>query len=131
VKTKVFCAFAMILITLAGCERKAEMPGPTVSKFTGKVMAGSNPVTFKEGSTVIVDLVHSSGQRFGIPIKADGSFQIGEMPIGKYSATVKIEGSSGEKGKSSAPKMINIASGFEIVDGKTEYTIDLGKDFKP
>ena len=30
----------------------------------------------------------------------------------------------------STPNMYNVPDGFEIVDGKTEYDVELGKDWK-
>jgi len=122
----------LVSATFVGCERTAQMPGPTVNKFTGKLVAGGNPVTFKNGEKVSLSLTHSSAQSFGIPIKEDGSFSIGEMPIGKYTAVLLVEPSSeGGKGNSGQPKRVGVPEGFEIVEGKTEYTVDLGDKYKP
>jgi hypothetical protein len=73
-------------------------------------------------------LFHEKGQSFGIPLQPDGTFQIGWMPIGKYSVTV-VQMKAG--GKGGAPRMQNVAGGLTIAEGQTEYVIDLGKDFKP
>lgn len=130
----VWVAVGMLWFGNLGCERKAEMPGPTVNAFTGKVVAGGKPVSFPAEVRVVVNLTHSSAQSFGIPIQADGSFKIGEMPIGKYTASLMIEPNPNvpaAKGKSNQPRRVNIPGGFEIKEGQTEYTIEVGADFKP
>jgi hypothetical protein len=63
-----------------------------------------------------------------IPIQRDGSFKIGWMPIGKYSATLLR---SNKEGRGPPEKRHNIPGGLMIEDGKTEYTIELGKGFQP
>jgi hypothetical protein len=116
------------LVAAVGCARKP-FDGPTVDAFNGKLTRDGKPVSFAPGENVTLQVIHQvSGQSFGIPIKPDGTFQIGWMPIGKYSALLKRESRSGTRG---GPSMYNVPDGFAIEDGKTEYTIDLGKGFKP
>jgi hypothetical protein len=115
------------LANLGGCSKKP-FDGPTVDAFNGKVTQDGKPVSFPEDQEVSLELVHhQSTQTFGIPLKPDGSFKIGWMPIGKYSVTLErvAKGSPGPARKQSVP------GGLTIVDGQTEYTIDLGKSRKP
>ncbi len=63
--------------------------------------------------------------------KPDGTFQIGWMPIGEYSAAIEIEKPIKPGVKTPPPTRRPLPDGFEIVEGKTEYEIDLGGDFKP
>ena len=120
------------LLALAGCgERVSQMPGPTVNKFTGKLLVDGKQTSFKEGDVVVLKLTHSSAQSFGVPIKNDGTFTVGEMPIGKYSGTMEIKvGNADPAKRGGAPLKISVPDGFEIKDGQTEYTVELGKNFK-
>jgi hypothetical protein len=115
-------------LVAAGCAKKP-FDGPTVDAFNGKLTADGKPVVFSPGENVILQVIHhDSGKQFGIPIKPDGTFQIGWMPIGKYSAMLRREPRAGGKG---GPNIYNVPDGFSIQDGQTEYSIELGKGFKP
>jgi len=122
-----FLVMAVFGLALAGCAKK-QFDGPTVDAFNGKLTQDGKPLAFAPGDDVILQVIHhETGKQFGIPIKPDGTFQIGWMPIGKYSAILKREPRAGTRG---GPKMYNVPDGFEIKDGQTEYTIELGKGFK-
>jgi hypothetical protein len=111
-----------------GCGSR-KFDGPTVDAFTGRVVKDGKPVSFPAGESVELQVIlHEKAQQFGIPIAADGSFKIGWMPIGKYSAILKRVKEGAMKG---GPNMYNVPGGFEIVDGKTEYEVELGKNWKP
>jgi hypothetical protein len=116
---------------LAGCgEPVAKFEGPTVKEFTGKLVHNGKPVSFQGDKSVTLKVFHEKGQSFGIPIKPDGSFQIGWMPTGKYSASL-IREKSVAGGKASAPNMYGLPGDALIIsDGQTEYTIELGKGYK-
>ncbi|HEX4610733.1 MAG TPA: hypothetical protein VH092_21265 [Urbifossiella sp.] len=118
----------MALASLSiGCGKK-EFDGPTVDSFTGRVVCDGKPVSLPSGESVLLKLIHEkNAQSFGIPLQPDGSFKIGWMPIGKYSA-ILVRTKDGGRG---GPNMYNVPGGFEIVDGKTEYQIELGKNWKP
>jgi hypothetical protein len=122
--TSIFLVLGLGL-TAAGCAQKS-FDGPTVDAFTGHLTHNAKPVSFPEGD-VVVTLVHEKGQSFGIPIQRDGSFKIGWMPIGKYSATL-TRSTMQDKG---GPIRYNIPGGLTIEDGKTDYTIELGTGWKP
>jgi hypothetical protein len=111
----------------AGCGPRKSYDGPTVDAFTGRLTQDGKPVAFPEDEKVKVMLFHEKGQSFGIPIRPDGSFKIGWMPIGKYSAMLVRDKKKG-KGQ---PTQYRIPGGLTIAEGKTEYTIELGKDWKP
>jgi hypothetical protein len=112
-------------LTAISCSRKS-FDGPTVDSFTGRLTHNAKPVSFPAGD-VVVTLVHEKGESFGIPIQPDGSFKIGWMPTGKYSATL-TRASKQDKG---GPIRYNIPGGLTIDDGKTDYTIELGTGWKP
>ncbi|MGL4554324.1 MAG: hypothetical protein ACRC33_24440, partial [Gemmataceae bacterium] len=116
------------LAVAAGCERTSKFDGPTVNKFVGKLVQDGQPVSFS-GDAAELKVFHEKGQSFNIPLKPDGTFNIGWMPIGKYSATVIQQSSEG--GKKGGPKMHSVPGGLTIEDGKTEYAIELGKGYKP
>ena len=82
----------------------------------------------KLGEEVSLKLFHEKGQSFGIPLKPDGTFQIGWMPVGKYSVTLIRDKHEG--GKKEAPNMYNVPGGLTIQDGQTDYSVDLGKSWK-
>jgi len=115
---------------LLGCAEKSAIKfvGPTVDTFTGKIIHDGKPVTFPEGEEVSVQVVTEQGRRFGIPIAPDGTFKVGKMQVGKYSAILERT-KKGPKG-ASVPNMYNVPGGFKIEEGKSEYTIDLGKSWK-
>lgn len=121
-------ALAFSLAVTASCERTARFDGPTVNKFTGKLVHDGKPVTFP-GEEVELKVFHEKGQSFGVPIKQDGTFEVGWMPIGKYSANLIRKKSVG--GKASVPNNYGVPGGLTIADGQTEYVIELGKAWKP
>jgi len=124
---RLFFAAALVLsVGLAGCGRK-EFDGPTVSAFAGRLVQNGRPVTFAGEEGVQVHLMHEKAQSFNIPVQADGSWKIGWMPVGKYSATL-LRSKKGDKGP---PSRYAIPGGLTIEDGKTDYTVELGKGWKP
>jgi hypothetical protein len=117
---------AGMALATVGCAKKP-FDGPTVDAFNGRLTQGGKPVSFPQGEDISLRLFHEKGQSFGIPIRSDGSFKIGWMPIGKYSAAL-LRKAKQEKG----PPMNrhNVPGGLTIKEGQTEYTIDLGKGWK-
>jgi hypothetical protein len=113
-------------LAVAGCGPRKSYDGPTVNAFTGRITYLGKQVTLPENEKVSLTVWHEKGQSFGIPLQPDGSFQIGWMPIGKYSVQVNRQGE-----KDRAPRRSTVPGGLTIEDGKTEYTIELGKAWKP
>lgn len=111
-------------LAVAGCSKPFD--GPTVDAFIGKLTHDGKPVSFRPGEQVTLQLFHEKGQSFNVPIEPDGSFKIGWMPIGKYSATLL----RGTRTGKAAPNRFSVPGGLAIENGKTEYTIDLGKSWK-
>jgi hypothetical protein len=122
--------FTLGLGWLVGCNQQHKtFDGPTVDAFNGKLVHNGKSVTLPNTETVELKLIYEKGDTFGVPIKSDGSFQIGWMPIGKYTAMLIREKNQGaSKG---GPNMYTVPGGFEIVSGKTEYEVELGKNWKP
>ena len=114
-------------LVVVGCSEKP-FPGKTVDKFVGKVTHNGNPVSFPAEQMTELKLFHESGQQFGIPIKEDGTFVIGWMPVGKYA--VMLERQQAAK-KGPGISRHSVPDGLTIEEGKTEYVVELGKDFKP
>jgi hypothetical protein len=121
-----------LTVTACGCSRKA-FDGPTVDAFTGRLTRDGQPVSFAPEENPQLQLFHEKGQSFTIPLHPDGSFKIGWMPIGKYSATLLRDQkpAAGVPKAPPIPNRYNVPDGLTIQDGKTEYTIDLGKNWKP
>ena len=125
-----------VTVSLAGCESRP-FDGPTVDEFDGRLVQNGQPVTFAEGENVVLQLFHhGTGESFGIPIKPDGSFDIGWMPVGDYSATLKrtpAGGAAASRGgagaESAAP--YGLPEKVSIAEGQTKFDIDLGKSWKP
>ena len=115
-------------LVVAGCGQKKSFDGPTVDAFNGRLAQDGKPVTFPEGESVTLEVYHETGRKFGIPIKPDGTFKIGWMPIGKYSVMLMREK---KEGRGAPASRYNVPGGFVIEDGKTEYTIELGKGLQP
>jgi hypothetical protein len=120
---------AMIVLPVAlGCHSGKTFDGPTVDAFTGKIVADGKPVSFPPGEEVILRAFHQeTAKSWGVPIKSDGTFKIGWMPIGAYTAILERP----PKSHRSGPSRFVLPNTFAIVAGQTEYTIDLGKDYKP
>jgi hypothetical protein len=113
-----------------GCtDKKGGYDGPTVDAFHGKVTHNGKPVTFAEKEAQL-KLYHEKGQQFGIPLKPDGTFEIRWMPTGKYAMT--LERTAQNPAQKGPPKTrYSVPDGLTIEEGKTDYVIELGKDFKP
>lgn len=134
---------AMGALIAAGCgPPKADIAerGPTVPSFTGRLVQDGKPVSFPSEEKVLVNVFHQKGRKFGIPIKSDGTFKVGWMPIGKYSAMLVRQKPTSkgpiapEEGKLRLPPMAGgyqIPNGLTIEEGKTEYTIELGPEWNP
>lgn len=121
-------ALVLVVLVTAGCGPRAPDVGPKVDSFVGQVVQNDKPVSFPAEEKVQVQLFHEKGQSFGIPINSDGTFKIGWMPIGKYSAMLKREKTLA---KGAAPSAYSVPGGLTIQEGQTEYKIDLGPKWKP
>ena len=117
-------------LAVFGCGKdRGGFEGPTVDAFHGKVTHNGNPVKFAEGDEVQLTVFHTSGRQFGILLSADGTFEIGWMPIGKYA--MMIERTPKNPGKGPTKTRYSVPSSLIIEEGKKDYVIELGKDFKP
>ncbi|HEX4591668.1 MAG TPA: hypothetical protein VH120_17150, partial [Gemmataceae bacterium] len=67
------------------------------------------------------------GKSWGVPLEPDGTFKIGWMPIGTYSLLLERP----PKRARSGPIRYAVPDAFSIVEGQTEYTVDLGKGYQP
>jgi hypothetical protein len=122
--------FCLGLAVLGCTSNKGGYEGPTVDAFHGKVTHNGNPVKFAEDEEVQLSVFHEKGQQFGIPLKADGTFEIGWMPTGKYSMMLERTAQNpATKGPSKS--RYNVPDGLTIEEGKKDYVIELGKNFKP
>jgi hypothetical protein len=111
-----------------GCGPKSSYDGPTVDAFTGRLTHNGQQVSFPEDKPVTLKVNHEKGTSFGIPIQPDGTFRVGRMPTGKYGAVMERPVPGG-KGRSIST--YNVPGGLTIQEGQTDYTIELGKDWKP
>jgi hypothetical protein len=118
-------------LSVFGCtNKKGGYEGPTVDAFHGKVTHNGNPVKFAENEEVQLSLYHEKGQQFGIPLNADGTFEIGWMPTGKYA--IMLERTTPTPAKKGPQKTrYNVPDSLTIEEGKKDYVIELGKGFKP
>jgi hypothetical protein len=123
------CAALLAGLALAagGCGPRKSYDGPTVDSFTGKLTHDGKDVSFPESEEVTLQVAHEKGQRFGVPIQPDGSFKVTWMPIGTYAAILE----RAKKGQVGPPSRYGVPGGLKIEAGKTEYTIELGKGWKP
>ena len=116
-------------LAVFGCTNKrGGYEGPTVDAFHGKVTHDGNPVKFADNEAQL-NLYHEKGQQFGIPLKPDGTFEIGWMPTGKYAIMLeRINQNPAAKG----PPLTrySVPDSLTIEEGKKDYVIELGKNFK-
>jgi hypothetical protein len=117
-------------LAVVGCGKdRGGFQGPTVDAFHGKVTHNGNPVKFAPTEDVQLTVYHDSGRQFGIPLSTEGTFQIGWMPIGKYAMMLEREPKN--PGKGPTKLRYSVPGSLIIEDGKKDYVIELGKDFKP
>lgn len=125
-------AAALVGLAALGCGDKKGQEysgGPTVDKFAGKLVSDGKPVAFGPEEKVQLKLVSEKGESFNVPVKADGTFDIGWMPVSRYSATLIRENVDGAK-KGSAAGGYHVPGGLTVKDGQTDYTVELGKGWK-
>jgi hypothetical protein len=115
-------------LTICGCGPTKSFKGPTVDAFTGRLVHDGQPVAFPEGEQILLEMYHETGEKNLIPIHADGSFKIGWMPIGKHGAAL-LRSNKEERGPRTT--RYSVPGGVTIEAGKTDYTIELGKGWKP
>lgn len=119
--------FCGLIALSCGCSEPYKEP--TIKEFNGRLTHSGESVSFPEDEKVVLRLVfHKNGEHFGIPIRADGTFKIGWMPIGEFSGELERTG----KKRSSQGLPVSkhqLPAGLEIAAGQTEYVIDLGDDF--
>jgi hypothetical protein len=118
-------------LAVFGCNKnKGAYEGPKVDAFHGKVTHNGNPVKFAENEEVQLNVFHNeSGRQFGIPLTVDGTFEIGWMPIGTYA--MMLERTPQNPGKGPSKTRYNVPDRLTIEEGKKDYVIELGKNFKP
>jgi hypothetical protein len=127
---RLLCSAALVAglcLASAGCGPRKSFDGPTVDAFNGRVTHDGKPVSFPDGEQASLTLFHEKAQSFVIRLKPDGSFQIGWMPIGRYSAVLE-RARPDQRGPASR---YNVPGVLTIEAGKTEYNIELGKGWKP
>ena len=129
---------AWLVAASAGCSGGAKKyyDGPTVEAFSGQVVQDGKPVSFPEDEEVRVHCVviegEGIGKSFGVPIKPDGTFSIGWMPIGKMTLRLDRSPKDPAQTKGGPPNRYSIPGGLTIEQGKTTgYIIELGKGWKP
>jgi len=120
-------------LLVVGCTPGKSYKGKTVDKFVGKLTQNGEPVSFPGDQKAQLEVhLHESAYSLGIPIKEDGTFDIGWMPVGKYSAMLIWQ--PADRGKKRGPAMSRYnlpEDSLTIEEGKTAYVVELGKDFKP
>jgi hypothetical protein len=130
---RVFVVILMAAAVSGGCRRTAtKYEGPAADAFNGRLTRKGEPVSFPEGETVqlSVHFEKFTDRPWSIPIQSDGTFKVGRMPAGKWTAAlIRSKGSGGARG--GAPQRYRIPGGFTIEEGKTEYLIELGPEWKP
>ena len=127
--TRYLLVLALVLLS-AGCRKREKFDGPTVDAFHGQLLSDGKPVSFSADEVVKINLIHKdSAERFGIPIKADGSFEIGWMPIGDYMCSLERKKGGSERQGQFESTSKPISGGLRIEEGKTEYEIELGENF--
>ena len=115
----------------AGCGRRPAATGPSVEAFTGRLTQNGKPVAFPAAGadTVQLTLFHEKGQSYGVPVKPDGSFTVGRMPVGQYSANLTHSAHGAGPAKAAAP--YPVPGGLTIAGGRTDYAVELGRAWRP
>ena len=118
-------------LAVFGCGKEPRVyNGPTVDAFHGKVTHNGNPVTFAENEEAQLTLYHETGKPYGIPLKTDGTFEIGWMPTGKYTDACLNEHLQNTPRRVAGKTRYGVPEGLNIEAGKTNYVIELGKNLQ-
>jgi hypothetical protein len=131
-----FILIAGLVWTAVGCGGpKPYYDGAKIPAFSGQVVQNGKPVTFPEDEQVRVQCTviegEGIGKSFGVPIKPDGTFSIGWMPLGKMALRLERAPKDPAKTTGGPPSRYSIPGGLTTEQGKTTgYTIELGKDWK-
>jgi hypothetical protein len=129
-KLRMMVVVGLALVAGFACNsQRKSFDGPTVDAFNGRVTVDGKPVSFPPGEDIVLRVYHhGSAQMFGIPIQPDGTFKIGWMPIGTYNS-ILARASKSAKGRGG--NLYGVPGTFNVVEGQTEYVIELGKGYKP
>ena len=123
-------SLTIVCILFTGCGPGAVEYEETTDAFIGSVVHNGDPVSFP--NEAVLNLVHhGTSDRFGIPLKADGSFVIGWMPTGNYSVELKTRRPNVDPKSGGAPGIFNVPGGLTIEKDVNEYKIELGDKWKP
>lgn len=121
----------LALMLLLGCERSDRPTDvPTIDAFVGRLTHKGQTPSFPEGTEVKLKLISDKAISFGIPLKPGVTFDIGWMPIGKYTVQLTTR-APGKDGRPGPEKVYTVPGGMELVEGQTQYAIELGDGWKP
>jgi hypothetical protein len=125
---------AVTAATSVGCGETGAGPADydaTVDRFVGRIVSDGKPVEFGPDDKTTLQLIYRlTGESFGIPIKPDGTFTIGWMPVGAYTARLDRQPLPKPGKRGGQPTRYTVPEGLKIEQGKTEYTVELGKGWK-
>jgi hypothetical protein len=120
-----------ILLAAVGCgpeKVQREYTGPVIEKFSGRLVRDGKPIEFPKEELVTLQMLFTkNGSMMGIPIKADGTFEIGWMPIGCYHLILERQA---PEPTAQARKAV-VPNEFYISRGKEVYNIEMGEAFQP
>ncbi|MDC0936539.1 hypothetical protein OAS39_09640 [Pirellulales bacterium] len=123
-------SLTIVSVLFTGCGPGAVEYEETTDAFVGRLVQNGEPVTLP-GEAVLNMIHHGTSDRFGIPLKSDGSFEIGWMPTGDYSAELKLQRRNEGNRPRGAPNLFNVPGPLSIEKDKNEYEIELGEKWKP
>ena len=122
-----------LILFIASCTKVAKFDGPTVDTFQGQLVSDGKPVSFSaDDLEVRLFLIHQgSGERFRIPIKPDGTFDIGWMPIGQFNCILERRKMGGleTRGIAFPANSKPVPGGLKIEEGKMVYDVEVGEGF--
>jgi hypothetical protein len=121
---------SLVLLNIGGCTKRP-FEGPTVEAFDGRIVQEGKQVSPSKGERVVIRLMqHGTGEQFGIPISPQGTFNIGEMPVGTFSVVLERTPPMTNGGAAQPRQEIAIDDPFKIEEGQTQYDIELGKAWR-
>ncbi len=104
---KIFTLFAFLLISAAGISQ-------SVGTIKGKLADSTNKQSLKDASVTVLDARDSTMEVFGLS-KADGSFNLTNIPFGKFIVQIKFQGYD------PVNKNVTFAAGSTTIDMGTIY----------
>jgi hypothetical protein len=130
----VFLLLSPIVLAATGCGGEPKggftYDGKYLDSFSGQLVQDGKPITVPEGTSLQMMREGDGTMSFNVIPKTDGSFSGGKVALGYYKPCLDLPKKSGPKGQGAGSGKFFLPGEVILEEGKTNYTIDVGKDWK-